>query len=154
MGFFDHFRSTPAKSSTECECDICNKKINLSDGYLLTTKQVITKSTYWEYAFTHQWGGLHDSCRNKDRPNKKLFLINIIIGQANQQTPWALCETCSSLFEFDKKTAKSYAQENICPPNTGPAGIEGAQSAAGAFMYAWKKVYHEELPDLTREIRV
>lgn len=154
MGFFDLFNSTPAKSSTKCECDVCSEEINLEDGYLLTTKDIITKMAYWEYAFTHQWNYVHNLyASTSDDSVKKLFLVNLIIDRANQETPWALCESCSNLFAFDKKTAKRYAQKNICPPNTGHADFEGARSATVALMNAWEKIYHEKLPDLTREIR-
>lgn len=154
MGFFDLFKSSsPAKTSTSCECDICSKKMTLSDGYLLTTKDVVVQKAYWEYAFTHQWGYVHDlGGTNADPEMKTRFLANLLINQINQNTPWSICETCSNFFTFDKKTAKKYAQKNISPPNTGYiTRAEGIQAAV-AFMDAWKKVYNEELPDLRKEL--
>lgn len=154
MGIFDLFKSAPpAKSTTACECDICSKNMDLSEGYLLTTKDVITKSEYWEYAFTHQWSYVHDLYKkNPNSSNNTLFLVNILINQANQETPWSLCEDCSKLFTFDKKSAKGYALKNISPPKTGHADMEGAVAGAIAMRDAWKKLYNEELPDLSREI--
>jgi hypothetical protein len=35
-------------------CDVCNVPIDSGQGFLLTTSQVVTVSSYWEHLFKNQ----------------------------------------------------------------------------------------------------
>jgi hypothetical protein len=114
-------------------CDVCNKSINWSDGYVLSTRQVAASEAYWEFAFTHQWAYAH----NMDPGGATVAML--VQQQAGQSTGWLVCETCSNLFSFDRHTAKELAmRQSSAPPGGGPASVQEVASAAGR---AWKKLY-------------
>jgi hypothetical protein len=149
MGFFDLFKSTPKETSSECVCDICDTTINRQDNYFLTTQDVVIKKEYWEFILNHQWAYVYDLYKKTPEPNNSVFLGSLIYRQANQSTPWTVCESCSNLFVFDKTTANEYARKNHRPPHTGPADAEGLRLAIIAFTEAWNNVYHEEFSTIT-----
>ncbi|MHA1687581.1 MAG: hypothetical protein ACTSYD_14455 [Candidatus Heimdallarchaeaceae archaeon] len=114
-------------------CDVCSNKISWEDGYVLTTKQVVTEVEYWIYAFTHQWSYTY----KMDPKGNTLGML--AVQQNNQSSGWLVCESCSSMFKFNKKKAKKYAKNrNQYPPGSGPADIRETLYAA---MIAWKKVF-------------
>lgn len=116
-------------------CDVCNKKMNWEDGYVLSTNQVVTTEAYWEFAFTHQWAYYHDL----DPDGVSLALI--VQNQANQSTGWLVCEKCSKLFDFDRELAKKHAKmHSTAPPGSGPAN---SQLVASVAAKVWKKLYGE-----------
>ena len=50
-------------------------------------------------------------------------------NQARQATGWLVCESCSSLFLFDRELASQYAIQQLSqPPRSGPATGTSASS--------------------------
>jgi len=114
-------------------CDVCNKNITWKDGYVLTTRQVVTSNTYWENTFKGPWSYLH----GMDPDGSTLAML--VQQQAGQSTGWLVCESCSSNFSFDKAKAKAEAEkQNSNPPGSGPAPMREAATAASAV---WKRLY-------------
>jgi len=117
-------------------CDVCNKKMNWEDGYVLSTNQVATAEAYWEFVFTHRWAIYHEG------PSDTGALIALLVHQqAGQSTGWLVCEKCSTLFDFDREVGKKHAQmHSTAPPGGGPAN---PQLVASAAVNVWKKLYGE-----------
>ncbi len=107
-----HFADKP-------KCDVCDNSLNSSDGYVLTTEQVVLTTTYWEYVLNNQYSSLR-STENKE------ILFSLINQQSRQSLGWLICNICSSLFVFDKTKAKEYALKKMSPPNSGPVTPEKA----------------------------
>jgi hypothetical protein len=40
-------------------CDITDSYFDSKEGYVLTTSEVVTNPSYWEYGLTHQWDFMH-----------------------------------------------------------------------------------------------
>lgn len=111
-------------------CDICNGKVTSPDGYLLTTKEVISTPRYWRHYYQYHKSQLvsmgvlsyEDFCRN---PLLRASFVNAVAGQ---RTPWMTCENCISMFEVDREKARAYAKQwwqkkTFQPPGTGPASL-------------------------------
>lgn len=114
-------------------CDICSKSIVVTESYMLTTEQVASKEAYWEYAFTHSWSYFHGT------DPKGSAIGNLARQQASQSTAWAVCESCSQLFQFDRKKANQYAKLGTSRiPGSGPADLNRVLIAAATV---WKKLY-------------
>jgi hypothetical protein len=111
------------KKEPDPECDVCSNILeDFKDGYVLTTTQVTTSETYWEFAFTHQW-----SPADRLYPEGK-GLLSLVMQQAGHETGWLVCEDCIQLFNVDRKVAKDYAKrawrhrkDPNWPPGGGPA---------------------------------
>ena len=111
-------------------CDVCNGKVTSPDGYLLTTREVVSTPAYWQHYYQY-----HNSqfvtlgvlsyegfCRN---PRLRVSCVNAVAGQ---RTPWMVCENCISKFAVDREKARSYAMQwwqdkAFQPPGTGPASL-------------------------------
>ena len=105
-------------------CDICNSLLNWEDGLILTNQQVLTSEQFWEYSFSHQ----------EFSRNRLSFHIQYLSGHTNG---WLVCESCSSLFNFNWKKAKYYARHRLAhPPGGGPID---ANLVAEIAMPIWMK---------------
>jgi hypothetical protein len=109
-----------AKLTDSYSCDVCGLRINLVDGYFLTTRQVVTTKDYWNYLYTHQGSHL----LKEDPKSTRLPLITAQI--AGQVKPWLVCESCSKMFTFDRSLAKKCAITQTAPPGSGPVEIAEA----------------------------
>lgn len=102
------------------ECDMCSLPVYAPAGYLATTRQVVIKPAYWQFAFTHQWRYV------KDMPNAASLRRLLAEQQAAQATPWLLCGSCAALLGLDLKVASASARlwfndpRGYRPPGTGP----------------------------------
>lgn len=112
-------------------CDVCSRKVSSPDGYLLTTREVVSTPKYWQHYYQYHKdefvsmgvSSYQDFCRNP--------LLRASCGEmlANQQTPWLVCENCISMFNVDRERARSYAKQwwqsrrTFQPPGTGPAPV-------------------------------
>lgn len=117
---------------TNATCDVCSTKLDWKRGYGLTTTQVTTRESYWEFLFTHQGAGLRQQDPRGDN------LAATALKMADQRDTWLVCESCSSLFVFDRDIARQFAIEGRLPPGLGPAS---ANLVALAAAYAWSKVF-------------
>jgi len=146
MGLFDIFRKNKVNKDNDKSdlgdiqltneqrisgCDVCGKQINWSDGYILTTKQVVTSFTYWNKIYK----------KNKQMridPNGDMVGANIT-QLSSQTSGWLICESCSNLFDFNKIQARYYAINQIkSPPGSGPVRVEEVVVPA---VKAWQNVY-------------
>ena len=106
-------------------CDICNKTIEFSEGYLLTTAQVVVSEKHWSsmldtYSFSED------------------ILLMYVRRQATKSTSWLICEDCSKAYNFDRDKAREYAKNQANHPRSGPADIRYAATIAAI---AWKNKY-------------
>jgi hypothetical protein len=94
-------------------CDICSTRVSSPDGYLLTTREVVSSPKYWQHYYQvhksefESMGVLsyEGFCRNP--------LLRTTCGEvlAGQRTPWMVCENCISMFDIDCEKARSYAKQ-------------------------------------------
>jgi len=125
--------ATNLKEMKMSACDICNKKMEWKDGYILTTSQVTTKEAYWEQMLKDAYPYMHKMDPTGDN---YAMLVRQMAGQASR---WLVCESCSRFFDFDHDKAKLYAREqNADPPGAGAAKYDLAAQAAANV---WKKLY-------------
>ena len=109
-------------------CDICNGKVTSPDGYLLTTKEVVSTPKYWQHYYRYHKGefkamgvlSFEDFCHN---PLMRASCVNTVAGQ---RTPWMACENCISMFDVDREKTRVYARQwwqnkAFQPPGNGPA---------------------------------
>ena len=114
-------------------CDVCNTTIEFSDGYVLNTKQVVGDEAYWKYML-------------ENSPLDEELLAMYAQQQAMQSSGWLLCESCSSMFSFDRSAAKSYAKRQSDPPGSGSVDASVAMAAAAR---AWR-TKHGRFPSWVR----
>jgi hypothetical protein len=112
-------------------CDICSRRISSPNGYLLTTREVVSMPKYWRHYYQHHKSeftamgilAYEDFCNNS--------LLRTSCGQAlaGQRTPWIICENCISMFDVDREKTRGYAKQwwqskrTYQPPGTGPAPL-------------------------------
>jgi hypothetical protein len=122
-----------SSSSTDPICDICGKRTEFVGSYALTTKQVVATHKYWEFAFSNAFSHIH-----KMNPSGGDLLKSTIQGMASQSTGWLVCESCSTMFKFDRRIAKDYATRQANPPGSGPVDLELATKYA---VVVWSAMY-------------
>ncbi len=104
-------------------CDICNRPLDFSAGYALTTSQVAGDENYWTYMLENH--GFTDD-----------LLLMYVQQQAMQVSGWLVCEACSGMFTFDRVSAGKYARRQQNPPGSGSLDINVAAAAAAR---AWRQ---------------
>jgi hypothetical protein len=82
-------------------CDICNRSVEHESCYVLTTSDVVTSESYWEFAFTHQWSYV--------LAMDPTIILGLVKQQAAFETGWLLCEECCKCYQFDKNIARQRA---------------------------------------------
>lgn len=104
-------------------CDMCSHPIREPDGYLLTTREVVTNPEYWEFMFSTAWA---DMLRSPDAPTRRPALAQ---RQAAQATPWLLCESCAKRLGTAVPKTRAYAERwwkegrRFVPPGSGPVDV-------------------------------
>jgi len=111
-------------------CDICNGKVTSPDGYLLTTREVVSTPAYWQHYYQYHKGefdvlgvlSFDGFCQN---PLLRASCVNAVAGQ---RTPWMVCENCISKFAVDREKTRAYARQwwqnrAFQPPGNGPAAL-------------------------------
>lgn len=119
-------------------CDVCNGKIAAPDGFLLTTRQVVSTPAYWQHYYRYHQSeftglGVHsfaDFCSN---PLLRPACIQTIGGQ---RTPWMVCATCIAMFPVDREQTRSYARQwwqdkSFQLPGVGPSSAADVNMGAG-----------------------
>jgi hypothetical protein len=108
-------------------CDMCNKEIVSRDGYLATTRQVVSNPAYWEKAFS-RIGDLA-------APGANLVLLKggLAEQQAKQAKPWLLCAECAGRLELATPEAREFARRwwssggTFEPPGSGPVPLSAVR---------------------------
>ena len=135
-------------------CDICSQKVSRPDGYLLTTRDVVSAPAYWQHYYRHHRSELvgmgvssfADFCRNQ------LVRTSCAEALARQSTPWIVCERCIQMFAVDLDQARSYARQwwesgrNYSPPGTGPAPLSSVNMGDGKAMFSSSDVRVQSQP--------
>ncbi|MBI2840858.1 MAG: hypothetical protein HYX75_21280 [Acidobacteria bacterium] len=115
-------------------CDVCNKGIESSEGYALTTEQVAARDSYWTFMLEG-----HPSFDDE-------LLAMYVQQQAAQVSGWLVCEACSAHFNFDRFRAKEWARRRVDPPGSGAVAVSTVAAAAAR---AWKSK-HGRWPNWVR----
>jgi len=122
------------------KCDICSQPIRDGEGYMLTTRDVVTSSDYWEIAFKALRLAGMLSEKEKNMPQ---WLIQ---RQCSLNTGWLTCDICIKKFiNVNHIKAREYAliywnkggEGTYCPLNGGTVLTEKAIPAA---LNAWNKL--------------
>ena len=130
-------------------CDVCLRKMQPGEGYVLTTRQVVTVPAYWRWLFEN--GPVPVSAMPRETAGK--MLEQLIRQQCGQVTGWMTCERCITRFpHVDRNQAREYAAEfwrpegepKYSPPGGGPVD---PYHALGAAEEAWKAVSGADAPE-------
>jgi|GEM_PF-4876556 len=116
-------------------CDVCSKPMNRGDGYVLTTRQVVSSVEYWVKA-SNTW---------KTMAPAQLDFEMILKRQCFQSTGWTVCDVCTGDFpDADQTNAGRYAKEfwdggggTYSPPGGGSVAPHEAREYAQT---SWKRV--------------
>ncbi|OEU66714.1 MAG: hypothetical protein BA863_03820 [Desulfovibrio sp. S3730MH75] len=106
------------------KCDICGTYVEWSDGYLLTTAEVVLNHSYWEYLF----GAMPVVHASPEEQNDRY--IGIVKKCSSDPSGWLVCPKCSNMFNFDRKKARQYAIK--------VRGSRHPESAQVDFNEAWQ----------------
>lgn len=94
-------------------CDVCNSELDLASGYILSNRQVALSERYWEYALKSNQGlfGLFmlDEGQTLAAFDERLRM------RAADRSAWAVCESCSEYFVFDRDEARAHALNETQP---------------------------------------
>jgi|GEM_PF-4656033 len=113
-------------------CDICDRKMKLGRGYILTTKQMLSIEAYWKHLLSHQGAIYHE-----EDPDGYI-LAAVLKKMAASPTNWLICNACSVLFELDGLDVHKFDQTGKSLPPGGPANH---QDFAVIAAYAWSSLY-------------
>jgi hypothetical protein len=105
-------------------CDSCNAELRLAEAYLLSTNNVVVSISYWQERFAVE-KRVQDMFNMDGRQRLAMFDDGVRVTAA-QATPWAICESCSEFFIFDRDEARSCALRAAAPAGSGrvdPAGF-------------------------------
>ncbi|MEN6394277.1 MAG: hypothetical protein ABFD53_10755 [Anaerolineaceae bacterium] len=80
-------------------CDVCNKKLDDDEGYLLTTAEITASKLSWKCFLERTISDMPEVLHN---PN---LLSRAVFARASSDSPWQVCEQCSTMFEFNRKHA-------------------------------------------------
>jgi len=110
-------------------CDMCTERIRRPEGYLLTTRQVVTNPEYWEFMFANSWASVLAS---ENAPEMKYTLAE---RQASQSTPWLICSSCADRLHSATPQARTDAERwwnegrRFAPQGSGPVSVEEVRQA-------------------------
>jgi hypothetical protein len=119
------------------KCDICLRRVRAGTGYALTTKQVVTNPTYWEYAFKHQWSYVGKSVDSLGVSSQEV-LRSLAQQMASSGTPWLVCDSCIELFKVDRERTHELATRFTAEMPTGWRQTTGTASPETALTAARK----------------
>jgi len=104
-------------------CDVCSANLESPNGYLLTTRQVVSNPAYWEKAFS-RIGDLAAL-----GANAQFLKGGLAEQQASQTKPWLLCADCAGRLGLATPEAREFARlwwssgETFVPPGSGPVPL-------------------------------
>ena len=104
-------------------CDVCSTALAAPEGYLATTRQVVSHPAYWEKAFSR----LHEL--TPLGANVELLKGGLAEQQAKQAKPWLLCTDCAGRLSLATPEAREWARlwwssgETFAPPGSGPVPL-------------------------------
>jgi hypothetical protein len=135
----------PGAAAGEPVCDICNASVREPEGYLLTTRQVVSSPGYWESYFRQhqgQFASLFEIATYKQFLKADLTVrARLTHMLVEQTTPWMVCPKCIELFpEVSRKKTRAYAEKwwadgkTFRPPGTGPAELGDVDLGDGPRM--------------------
>jgi len=124
----------------EAKCDICRSPAANGEGYVLTTRQVVTTTGYWAIAL---------KAIRKAPEQFEPYLER----QCRQTTGWLTCGSCIDTFpDVDRSLARKHAQAywkrggdgSYAPPGGEAVDPHDARAAAAA---AWKALTGSDAPE-------
>jgi hypothetical protein len=130
-------------------CDICDGKIqNISDGYILNTTEVLSSGSYWRFYFKK----VHPEIQREDRQGKIVPLyVKELASAEGQSHGWLVCNSCSSLFDFDKRLSQG---SGVGSKKFPPADFKKTLIIAAI---AWNSVYGypiQSFKDLYKDLEI
>ena len=124
-------------------CDICSTPVAEFEGYVLSTREVVTNVNYWKDGFTRNrsmYAGV------SGQQQAQAVLNASVLQQAGQVAAWLVCEKCIHLFAVDQQKTREYARQwwtqgkEAVRPGLGAVPTEEAMPHAGK---AWAEVFGE-----------
>ena len=129
-------------------CDVCLEQMHDDEGYVLTTRQVVTTPKYWEIAFR----GAEATVSAMPEDQVRRQYEQQIRQQCAQHTGWLTCETCMKRFDaVDRERARQYAADYWSASGDGTYAPPGGESvdpseALPAANQAWFTVTGHQPP--------
>jgi hypothetical protein len=82
-------------------CDSCNKELAENDGYLLTTAQITSSAISWKIFLQKTMAQMPDLLDDSN------LLSRMVFARGSSDSPWQICEECSTMYNFDRDFARS-----------------------------------------------
>ncbi len=82
-------------------CDSCNKELAENDGYLLTTAQITSSVASWKKFLQKT------AAQMPELLNDSNLLSRMVFARGSSDSPWQICEECSTMYNFDRDFARS-----------------------------------------------
>jgi hypothetical protein len=127
MTFLNKLLGKSPKKELRARCPITKEPIERGYGYLLTTAQVVTSRKYWDMVMTEPETMSYTLSHFNNQPSGTQMRNLIFEKYSSIDTPWMISDSCISLFEVDKSTARQHAREwwendgHFMPDEAGPA---------------------------------
>ncbi len=119
-------------------CDVCGNRVNRPEGYLLTTREVVSTPAYWQRYYEIHRSEMTGAISSYSEFCGSTVLRNgVATAMAGQRTPWLVCEKCVSLFSVDLSQTGNYAKrwwesrKTFEPPGTGAAPLTAVLMETG-----------------------
>jgi len=110
-------------------CDVCSTNNSIDEGYLLTTRQVVTNFKFWRYLVENVSDLSVLLAEAKSSEEKDEIKKKYIDKYASDPGPWMLCKKCAQMLGSANSKTRSFAQQweassgNINLTGSGPVPV-------------------------------
>ncbi len=106
-------------------CDVCSLPTRRDDGFVLTTREVVTSPAFWRTQFAKYQAVLDVVPTREERA---AFLGEQAIPLVLSPSGWLVCSECSRMFAFDEQVARECALSGKERPDAGPSNWKSVDS--------------------------
>ncbi|MFI0485570.1 hypothetical protein [Actinomadura sp. 9N215] len=139
VGLLDKlFKRETARLRANGVCDVCNDDFDPAAGYFLPTRTVVIAEGFWAQNFSLTKNMAEILQADDDDGEPTWMLEHTLRQMAGQSSAWAVCESCSEYFVFDRDVARADALAGRQPSNG------GAVDPSGCVLFAalgWQRVF-------------
>ena len=128
MGLLSGLLGKKKSKKKVTQCSVCKSRLEVDEGFALTTSQVIVSKIYWDHKMVEPDTMSYTTSHFKNKDEHATKMRGIIFEKtAEKDHTWMTCETCIKQFDVDHIETKTLATEwwkaanGHKIPNTGKA---------------------------------